>query len=105
MTDTGSDMSKRTDTIAEAVKDALTKVSSEEGSPEATHDSEQMLQGLDSLGLMLAMADIQATLQLEFEPEQLVQLFQCRTIEALTVLISRICADANRDGQLGRPYV
>lgn len=89
---------KSTDVIAEAVMAAISKASPE-GTPEAARGSE-MLQRLDSLGRMIAFADIQAALGLEFEPEHMMQLFLCPTVEEMVVLISDISSKGKSDARV-----
>src|SRR3954453_6721035 len=83
----GGNMSIGTQAITAAVVAAVSKASLEK-SIEAAHGSEA-LQRLDSLGLMIAFADIQATLGLRFEPEHLMQLFLCPSIEEMVIGISK----------------
>jgi acyl carrier protein len=87
----GHAMSMSTETIAAAI---ITAVGSTAGSvpPSAQAQRSEMLQGVDSLGLMMVFADVQDALGVEFEPEHLMQLFLCPTIEAMAMVIAGIRA-------------
>jgi hypothetical protein len=88
-------MATSTDQITEAIVSAVGKAGPS-GSLRAAHGAE-LLQRMDSLELMIAFADIQGTLGLEFEPEHLLQLFLCQSIEEMVSVISQAAA-AGRPG-------
>jgi acyl carrier protein len=86
----GHDMSMSTETITTAI---ITAVGKGETAPtSAAAYRSEMLQGVDSLGLMIVFADVQDALGIEFEPEHLMQLFLCPTIEDMALLIAGIRA-------------
>jgi hypothetical protein len=60
-----------------------------------TRDTE-VFQVVDSLGLMTALANIQAALQLLLEPEQLIGIYACRSIGDLVLTLE----GALSEGQL-----
>jgi hypothetical protein len=69
--------------IEEIVIEALTPAS-RVGS--VTRDTE-ILHLVDSLGLVTALASIQAALHLSLEPEQLIDIFACRSISDLAITL------------------
>jgi acyl carrier protein len=91
-------MSKRTDTIRQTVSAALAKGGADK-STEVTLGSD-ILQRMDSLGLMIAFADIQDSLGLKFEPEQLMQLFLCQSIDDMVAVIEEILVSRSESGCL-----
>lgn len=84
-------MSEDLSVVTDAVTNAVTKASTSGSSSDTTAGAEA-LQQMDSLGLMIAFADIQGALGMEFEPEHLMQLFLCRSIEEMVAVISQITA-------------
>lgn len=78
-------MSKRTDAITQTVVAALSTAGGDQ-STDMRHES-GVLQRMDSLGLMIAFAEIQEVLGLKFEPEQLVRLFLSQSIQDMVAVI------------------
>lgn len=73
-----------TGTLERIVIDALSTVSADAAT--ASRDTE-LLQLVDSLGLVMALASVQEALDVALEPDEIIDVFQCRTIaEVATVL-------------------
>jgi hypothetical protein len=70
--------------IEKTVIEAIRAASATGAKP--TRDTE-VFQLVDSLGLVTALANIQAALQLSLEPEQLIAVFACRSIGDLTITL------------------
>lgn len=95
-------MSKRRDSIADTVVSAVNGAATADRSAQPTRGSE-ILQQLDSLELMMALAEIQGILGLKFEPEHLLELFMCQSLEEMVGVVEVIArgakTDANVDSQ------
>lgn len=73
-----------TETLERIVIDALSAVSVDAAT--ATRDTE-LLQLVDSLGLVMALANVQEALGVALEPDEIIDVFQCRSIaDVATVL-------------------
>src|SRR5581483_5243435 len=94
-------MTQRTESIAEAVVAAVAKAGADEAMEGAS--GAQILQRMDSLRLMIAFADIQDRLAVKFEPEQLMQLFLCQSVEDIVAVLEEMGfgAGGGRGGVLG----
>ena len=49
------------------------------GHPPASRDT-AVLDLIDSVGLIIALADVQATLDVELESDEIIEVFQCRSL-------------------------
>lgn len=67
--------------------DALSAVSVEAAT--ATRESE-VLQLVDSLGLVMALANVQEALDVSLEPDEIIQVFQCRSIADVALVLQAV---------------
>jgi amino acid adenylation domain-containing protein/non-ribosomal peptide synthase protein (TIGR01720 family) len=94
-------MAKSTEAIAAVVVAAITEVGADE-SIEGVCGAE-ILQRMDSLRLMMAFADIQDRLGVKFEPQQLIQLFLCQSVESMVAVLEGINSKEERVASLEQP--
>ncbi len=73
--------------LEQAVIDALRAASPDKSMP-VTRDS-AVLDLVDSLGLIVALGDLQAALDLELSPKQLIELFHARSIADFATTLGR----------------
>lgn len=76
--------------LEQAVIDALRAASPDKSAP-ATRDS-AVLDLVDSLGLVVALGDLQATLAVELAPKHLIELFRAQSIADFAAALGRIVA-------------
>lgn len=67
--------------------DALSAVSVEAAT--ATRESE-VLQLVDSMGLVMALANVQESLDVSLDPDEIIQVFQCRSIADVAVVLQTV---------------
>jgi acyl carrier protein len=77
--------------IEQAVLEAIGAAST--ASPAPIDGATQILDVLDSLGLVITMAKVQSTLQLTLDPEHMVEIFSCRSVAELVGVIERVAAE------------
>lgn len=73
-----------TETLERIVIDALSTVSADAAT--ASRDTE-LLQLVDSLGLVMALASVQEALDVALEPDEIIDVFQCRTIADVAIVL------------------
>jgi acyl carrier protein len=76
--------------IEQVVVEALSAASSDRSVP-LSRDTE-VLQVVDSLGLMMSLADIQTKLNIRLEPQELIDALQARSIADLAVGLTTVLA-------------
>lgn len=73
-----------TETLERIVIDALSTVSADAAT--ATRETE-VLQLVDSLGLIVALANVQEALGVSLEPDEIIHVFQCRSIADVALVL------------------
>jgi acyl carrier protein len=76
-----------TEALERIIIDALAAVSVEAAT--ATRESE-VLQLVDSMGLVMALANVQEALDVSLEPDEIIQVFQCRSIADVAVVLQAV---------------
>jgi acyl carrier protein len=76
--------------IEQVIIEALLAASSDRSVP-VSRDTD-VLQVVDSLGLMMGLADIQTKLNIRLEPQELIAAFQARSIADVAVALTTVLA-------------
>lgn len=73
-----------TEALERIVVDALSAVSADAAT--ATRETE-VLQLVDSLGLVMALSNVQEALDVALDPDEIIEVFQCRSIADVAVVL------------------